>query len=235
MGVDVVDLRDRRCVGKAGDARFLARILNDVERGVLATAPDPHGPLWRLWAAKEAAYKVVSKVRGAPPAFVHAAFGVAPWLMAANGPGRVEWEDVPVFIQWHELPGRIVALAWNGLATDSPPDWAWGAASDLDPEPTAPLEALVHRLSARERPPVHSRHSVLVRLAARAELARRLDVDEARVEVVCGEGPKGRVPPEALLDGRAAPADVSLSHHGDWLAWAIRLSGQPRAGDASES
>jgi hypothetical protein len=54
-------------------------------------------------------------------------------------------------------------------------------------------------------------------------------VDEQRVQVVSSEGPKGRVPPEVLLDGGPAGADVSLSHHGRWLAWALRLA-QPSAG-----
>ena len=235
VGVDVVDLRDRRCVGKERDARFLTRILNDVERGALATAPDPNATLWRLWTAKEAAFKVVSKVRGVPPSFVHAAFRVdLPGPLAESGLGSVEWEEISVFIHWHEMPGRIAALAWNGVAADGPPEWAWGAAADLDPEPTAPMDALLRKLSERERPPVHSRNSALVRLAARATLARGLGVDETRIEVVCGQGPKGRVPPEVLIDGQAAPADVSLSHHGEWLAWAIRLSGLRPAQDAPE-
>ena len=235
VGVDVVDLRDRRCVGKARDARFLSRVLNDGERRALATAPDPDATLWRLWTAKEAAFKVVSKVRGAPPAFVHAAFRVdLPSPLTKSGVGSVEWEEISVSIQWHEMPGRTAALAWNGAAADAPPEWAWGAAADLDPEPTAPMDVLLLKLSERERPPVHSRNSALVRLAARAALARGLGVDEARIEVVCGEGPKGRVPPEALIDGRAAPADVSLSHHGQWLAWAIRLSGPRPAQNGPE-
>jgi phosphopantetheinyl transferase (holo-ACP synthase) len=228
VGVDVVDLRDRRCVGKTRDTRFLSRVLNDVEQQALASAPDPDAALWRLWSAKEAAFKVVSKIRGAPPAFVHAAFRVdLPGPLTTSGLGSVAWEEISVFIKWHEMSGRVAALAWNGAAEDVPLEWAWGAAADLDPEPTAPMETLLLKLSERERPPVHSRSSALVRLAARAALARALGVDEVRIEVVCGEGPKGRVPPEALIDGRAAPADVSLSHHGEWLAWAIRLSAPP--------
>jgi hypothetical protein len=208
VGVDVVDVRDRRCVGKTRDTRFLSRVLNDVERHALANSPDPDAALWRLWSAKEAAFKVVSKVRGTPPAFVHAAFRVdLPGPLTKNALGSVEWEEISVFIQWHEMPGRVAALAWNGMGTDVSLEWGWGAAADLDPEPTAPMEALLLKLSERERPP--------------------LGVDEARIEVACGEGPKGRVPPEALIDGREAPADVSLSHHGKWLAWAIRLSRPP--------
>ena len=224
VGVDVVDLRHPRCADKATDERFTSRILNDVEQGALAVASDPNATLWRLWAAKEAAYKVVSKVRGKPPAFMHAAFRVdPPGTFSKDDFGRVRWEDISMVIHWHQVPGRIVALAWNGLILDQSVEWSWGAVDELDPEPGAPIEAILARLTERERGPVHSRSSALVRLAARSALASGLGVEERRLEVVCGEGPKGRMPPEALLDGQAAPADVSLSHHGKWLAWAIRL------------
>ena len=224
IGVDVVDVREPRCVGKARDTRFTSRVLNDIEQGALAVASDPDATLWRLWAAKEAAYKVVSKIRGRPPAFVHAGFRVDPPGTFSNDDfGRVRWEDLTIVVHWHQQPGRIAALAWNGQAGDEPLQWAWGSIAELDPDPGAPLETLMERLTERERRPVHSRSSALVRLAARATLANALGASEDRVEVICGDGPKGRVPPEAFLDGRRAPADVSLSHHGKWLAWAIRI------------
>jgi hypothetical protein len=135
---------------------------------------------------------------------------------------------VTVRVHWHEQPDRVGAIAWDGPAGDEPVEWGWGAARELDPAPDDPLETLVLRLSEGERTPVHSRGSALVRLAARAALATALHADEARVAVITREGPKGRMPPVAMLDGRAAPADVSLSHHGRWIAWAIRLA-EPRA------
>ena len=76
VGVDVVDLHDPRCRGKEDEPRFLARVLSVEERALVTRSPAPATKLWRLWAAKEAAYKVVSKVRGAPPPFVHAQFRV---------------------------------------------------------------------------------------------------------------------------------------------------------------
>jgi phosphopantetheinyl transferase (holo-ACP synthase) len=229
VGVDVVDLRDPRCEGKTDDARFLARVLADGERDAVAAATDAASVLWRLWAAKEAAFKVVSKLRGAPPPFAHAAFRVDPaGTRSGDGFGHVVWEDVTVRVHWHEMADRVGAIAWDGPAEDEPIEWGWGAASEIDPAPGEPLETLVLRLSEGERGPVHSRGSALVRLAARAALASALDADEKRIAVVSREGPKGRMPPEALLDGRAAPADVSLSHHGRWIAWAIRLA-EPRA------
>jgi phosphopantetheine--protein transferase-like protein len=230
VGVDVVDLDDPRCVGKHREPRFMKRILDDAERELMKAAGDPVLMLWRLWAAKEAAYKVASKIRGAPPVFVHAAFRVLPDSGALAEFGVVTWEDVKVRMHWHDLHGRVVAIGWNDVATaDDPVQWGWGAAAELDPAPGETLEALVERLTERERGPVHSRASAVVRLAARAALAAQLEVEEARVQIVCGEGPKGRVPPEVLLDGEPAPADVSLSHHGRWLAWALRVPPPPAA------
>jgi phosphopantetheinyl transferase len=223
--VDVVDLSDPRCVGKAGDARFLARVLAEVERASVAASPDPDRVLWRLWAAKEAAFKAASKLRGAPPSFSHAAFLVDPAeTLSGDGFGQVRWEDLTLRVHWHELAGRVAAVAWNGRTEDEPIEWGWGAAAELDPAPRDPLEALIVRLSERERAPIHSRASALVRLAARTALAEALEVEEGRIAVVTREGPRGRMPPEVLLDGNPAPADVSLSHHGRWFAWAIRLA-----------
>ena len=62
-----------------------------------------------------------------------------------------------------------------------------------------------------------------MRLGARAALSTALGVEEGRLEIVCAPGATGRRPPRVLLDGSPAAADVSLSHHGNWIAWAILL------------
>lgn len=229
VGVDVVDLDDARCAGKHEDRRFLSRILAASELDLLSHSQDPLAALWRIWSAKEAAFKVVSKLEGVPPPFIHADFRVEESDSAAAF-GRVVRGDQVVHIHWHALPGRIAALGWNGLAADDPVEWGWGALTALDPDPSTPTDALMARLTERERRPVHSRGSALVRLAARGALAAALGVDESRVEVVSSDGPKGRVPPEVLLDGTPAPADVSLSHHGRWLAWGLRLADRAARG-----
>jgi hypothetical protein len=221
VGVDVVDLADPRCQGKHEDERFIGRILGGAERDRLERSEDRATVLWRLWAAKEAAFKVATKVRGAAPPFVHAAFRVEP-VDATPGFGFVEWEDQRIRVHWHQEPGRVGVVGWNGIADPEAIEWGWGPDAALDPEPGSALEPLLERLTERERRPVHSRGSALVRLAARAAAAVALAVEESRVEVVSGEGPKGRTPPHVLLDGEVAPLDVSLSHHGRWLAWAIR-------------
>jgi hypothetical protein len=66
-----------------------------------------------------------------------------------------------------------------------------------------------------------------VRLESRAHLASELAVAEERLEIVSAGGRTGRVPPAVLLDGLPAAVDLSLSHHGYWIAWALLI---PRGG-----
>ena len=221
VGNDVVDTGHPRCRGKHGDARFLRRVFDRAESAAIAADPCPSRALWLRWAAKEAAYKVVSKAVPAPPPFTHAEFIVE---ATAQETGTVSFggESVPFRrVGQHGDPPELLhvlaldpALSWPaadaGLLA-----WDWAETGSTPPD---------GRFTARERAAIHSPASALVRLAARAHLARLLNVDEGRLEIVCAPGAPGRAPPLALLDGQAAPADVSLSHHGRWVAWSILLS-----------
>lgn len=228
MGNDVVDLADRRCVGKSGDRRFLARILAPEEAGRIRESSRPDTLLWLFWAAKEAAYKVASKLESEPPPFVHADFRVAlgdrPLRPGARG--RVSWREMELPFRASVEAERIHALAWRADGGDPgelPPGISSGLLRLPDEGPAGGWrQDLASRFTAREWGPVHSWPSAVVRLEARAELARRLGVEEDRLQVVCPGDAPGRTPPEVLLDGARAPADVSLSHHGRFVAWAVR-------------
>ncbi len=212
VGNDVVDLDHPALRGKAEHARFLERVLAPSERDEVLGAPDPHLALWTHWAAKEAVYKVVTKLRGEPPVFVHRAFVASGDAVAYEGlrvPFHVR-RDGPLL---HVIaaagadPSEVAAQA----ARVHTPGALWDAA----------LEQLLPRFTAREVDAVHSLASAAVRLGARAALARALDVAERRLEIVCAPGYPGRRPPAVLLDGAPSTADVSLSHHGAWMGWAI--------------
>lgn len=213
MGNDVVDLADPRCRGKAAHHRFLRRVCAPGERQRIGTSPDPDRTLWRIWAAKEAAFKVVSKLRGAPPPFEHALFEVE----EEPGRGTVAWRDL--LVPWREDgPARadlVHVVAWT---PDTRPELDVRVIAE--PGEAPPVE----RLSDRERRAIHSAASGWVRIAARSRAAELLGAPEPEIEIVCGEGPPGRTFPRLLLRGRAAPWDVSLSHHGRWVAWALGRS-----------
>lgn len=221
VGNDIVDLLDPRTHGKHSDRRFLERVLNEDERAALSRAGDAASALWAFWAAKESAYKVASKLRGRPPVFVHAGFSVT-WTDAGpdHWSGRVAWQelDVPVEVIAAGTIVRGVAAVGADVAS------VLHGAEPLDGPPEAWSErrtALLPRFTPREAEAVHSLPSAAVRIRARQALAGVLEVEERDLEIVCDPGVTGRRVPRVLLRGRPALADVSLSHHGSWVAWAV--------------
>jgi phosphopantetheinyl transferase (holo-ACP synthase) len=234
VGIDVVDLDDPRAAGKGGDPRFAARVLAPRERAFVAAADDPDLALWSLWAAKEAAFKVVSSMAGRAPVFRHAAFEVeAEALPIDEGPlvaARVAYEGASVSVVLTLRHGCVIGLGWGpegGLTVPSDVHWrAVGLgplANELDAEGRPLDELRLDCFAPAEGRAVHSLPSALVRLGARRDAAFMPQRDESEVAVVCGEGPAGRMPPTLHLAGRPAPGvAVSLSHHGRWAAWALR-------------
>jgi len=212
VGNDVVDLDHPATRDKPAHRRFLERVLEHTERAEVTAADDPHLALWTRWAAKEAAYKVVSKLRGQPPVFVHRAF--------VSVGDAVEYEGMRIPVQVTRAGSVLHVVAALGAAPHSliartAPLSSPGAPWD------APLEELLPYFTPHEAEAIHTLASAAARLGARAELASVLGVEERRLEIVCAPGPMGRRPPLVLLDGEPAPADVSLSHHGRWVAWAL--------------
>jgi len=239
VGNDVVDLANPRTQGRASDARFLARVFTEDEQEAIHATGGSDVEVWGRWAAKEASFKSISKVIGAQPAFLHRAFEVA-WsdameagdeVVAGAGPegvvvrvGTVQHADRVAHVSVRLRPGAI-----DAVAVCTPTGGAEGIEVHrrveqlLDPAScwSGSLEELMPRFSEREADAVRTLESAAVRLGARADVARMLGVTEERVEIVCAPGPSSRRPPRVLLDGCGAAADLSLSHDGGWIAWAI--------------
>jgi len=238
VGNDVVDLANPRTQGRASDARFLARVFTADEQEAIRATDGSDIELWSRWAAKEAAFKSISKVIGVQPAFLHRAFEVV-WSevreagdeVANAGSegcvvrvGTVGHADRVAHVSVCLRPGAV-----DALAVCTPTGGAHAIEVHrrverlLDPAScwSGPLEELMPRFSEREADAVRTLESAAVRLGAREDVARMLGVTEERVEIVCVPGPSGRRPPRVLLDGCGAAADVSLSHDGSWIAWAI--------------
>lgn len=224
VGNDVVDLSDPRMHAKHDDERFVRRVLADEEREAVAASGEPGRFLWALWAAKEAGFKVASKRRHTVPPFVHAAFVVR--LAEGGGDawmGVVHYEELELPVTVYRRPGVLHAVAQHRQASADPRAMIGLSLERLDRAGApwdGPLDVVRARLTEAEARAVHSAPSAAVRVGAKQEVARVLGAEESRVEIVCPEGPVGRTPPEVHLDGRAADADVSLSHHGGWIAWA---------------
>lgn len=250
VGNDIVDLANPRTQGRAADDRFVDRVFDADERGAIRSAPDPDLELWCRWAAKEAGFKAISKLVGAPPPFVHRLFKVA-WSEGADpadtppvvngGDGAVEprvvrrgtvsWDARRAEVTVALHPGGVHAVAFAALS--SPPSGVriQPRVALLD-SPRSPwsgsLEELLSLLTAREADAVYSQASAAVRVGARGALAELIGVPERRLEIVCAPGPTSQRPPRVLLDGTEAEADVSLSHDGRLIAWAVWADLQPK-------
>jgi hypothetical protein len=217
----------------------MARVFTADEREAIHASGGSDVELWSRWAAKEAGFKSISKAIGAQPAFLHRAFEVV-WsdAMQANddgvagaGPegvvvraGTVEHADRVARVSVRLRLGAVDAVAVCAPSVgDDEIDVHRRVERLLAPGTvwSGPLEELLPRFSEREADAVRTLESAAVRLGAREDVARMLGVTEKRVEIVCEPGPSSRRPPRVLVDGCPAAADLSLSHDGGWIAWAI--------------
>ena len=255
VGNDVVDLTNPRTAGRSTDERFVARVLDSDERETVRASREPDLELWCLWAAKEAGYKAISKRVGEPPPFVHRAFRVGwaedaretvPGAAAGSTPeaqapvvrrGTVSWREHRARVAVALHPQGVHAVAHAFRTGPERPVCIRPRVALLD-QPgsrwSGTLEELMRRFSDREADAVYSLASAAVRVGARGELAELLGVPEPRLEIVCAPGSTSQRPPRVLLDGREAEADVSLSHDGPLIAWALWVGPPDAAGLRSD-
>lgn len=113
IGNDVVDLGDRPRVTPRHRRRFIERVFCEREQALLDAEGAPEGLVWSLFAAKEAAFKVVCKL-GPLPVFAHRKFEVQPDLSG------VRYGPWALLLAVDADAERVHALAWNA---GPPPRW----------------------------------------------------------------------------------------------------------------
>jgi len=235
LGNDVVDLRHPRCRARPEDDRLPLRILTEAERGWREAAPEEEGRLrrlWALWAAKETAFKAVSKAAGQPPVFRHKEFvaSIREWLDddVFHFSGIVHWRGHRCHIEGMATAEFLHMVGWIGIVPDR--DHARGAESSppllevgIEGSGTEPAEEEGSGLSGRVR-----------RLACRrlASHLRRLGMgDDAGVNGHApsihigssGNGGRRRPPGVWVNDRPLHGVDLSISHHGRYVAWVFGL------------
>jgi hypothetical protein len=196
VGNDIVDLE----LAGEPSARFVARVLAAGER----RAPPTAAEVWRRWAAKEAAFKVLAR-RDRTLTFVHSRFVVDVEA------GLVVHAGSEVRVRWDSHGGALGCIGWQGEGA-----WATAVATAEEAEATAAGSTL----GSREASGVTGRLSVAVRLLAKRFLCERLGCSWTEVELLRpGDGP-----PEVWLGGTPAPdIGISLAHDGRFVACAVGL------------
>lgn len=205
VGNDIVDLKTAGALGKAGDRRFVERVLTPGELAVLGRRQYPDALLWAFWAAKEAAYKAISKtvprVSSAPRRYgVTIDFAKRP--DTASGCVTTPCGIAPIRIYFHKEFIHCIASADcpRGL-TDIRYGWQEIAPGGL---------------------PVSVRESQAVRKAAIVRIAAFLSCDPDDVRIIRTTGPSGQGPPRVHVRNKSEQIDVSLSHDGRFVAYAFR-------------
>jgi phosphopantetheine--protein transferase-like protein len=200
VGNDVVDLKHPENQGKSRDDRFLTRVFTEKERHWIAGAVCPDKRLWALWAAKEAAFKVVS--RDNPT--------------ACSTPRRYEILLDLSEVSEARLAGRAITprgeLALRIVVTD---DYihAVSAATDGD---LGRIFQRVDRMDVGEAP---GEASAFVRKQLLIEIARRLECPLEELSI--GKEPLGPGAPFVLRREQPLDVHISLSHDGRFAAFAF--------------
>lgn len=204
VGNDIVDRKSPEAAGKSRDRRFLRKALTPLEQEAVAGAPDPDLALWSLWAAKEAAYKAVSKsfpdISAAPRRYCVTLAANDP----AGGPGGVV--QTPA--------GRVPVRVFRGRK------YLHCIAVTAGPEDFETLDYS----HAPIRP---GRESEMVREMAIGRIASRLDIRPEAIRIVRRKNAGRPGPPLAVAGGRELDLDISLSHHGRFAAYAAWIAHPP--------
>ena len=192
IGNDVVDLHDPESRPEALHARFDARVFTSDERKALSALASAHELRWTLWAAKESAYKVAKKL-DPDVRFLPRDFVVR---RIAERRAVVMHKTGPFDVRLHRTDEWISAVA---ILTAANAPWTH-----------RPISAGIECLEVPGADP-----SRTVRELACAALALGMNLPLGQVMIAADRGI-----PVASWRSRRLPVDLSLSHHGRFVAWA---------------
>ena len=235
LGNDIVDLLEAGSRDKHRDARFVARVFTGHEQATIRQSAFPNETLWLLWAAKETAYKIVSKF-DAPPVFRHRDFQIevlSP-LDAQHFPGTVLLEvcyrEITMSLEVSVNDKYVHAI--GVLAASSARD-THRIVADVHRSSASEMQdwqartAFPDGFSVSERQSIRRAESAWVRWYCKQAIAASLSLDPARLQILRPVIGKKTQPPFLLLDDQKTGIDVSFSHHGRYLAWAFSMPEKP--------
>ncbi len=209
IGNDVIDLLDSDARPESFRPRFDERVFSAEERLEIARDHSSLARRWTHWGAKEAAFKLARQVDSTyvfSPGRLQARFETGESVIDHSIAGfeRRGRLDFP-----NPLSNGLEALELRSFETVDrvhvvavPLGSDWGA-----------IDLGVERIDASAYDP-----SVAVRALAVVEISRSLGIAENRISI----GRRGRVP-VVELDGAATSLSLSLSHHGRWIGYAMRI------------
>lgn len=219
VGNDVVDLGIARGLRKSEDLRFIKRIFTKSEKEAIFASNDPEAALWIFWAAKEAAFKLLSKKIG-PLVFSHKKFEIsfADSIEDTDSKGKAAYLNEEIFLLLQRNADYIHVLATEDLRGNVP--FKILNRKSLTEESSL-LAEYRNYSSGRECESAKSEESQLVRLFTRGALAELYDKHWYDFEIIRNKEGKKWMPPVVYFKGQPFPCDISMSHDGQFLAWTL--------------
>jgi len=197
VGNDVVDLKEPGNIGKSKNLRFLKKILTDAEIEWVRKADDPDAALWRFWAAKETAYKVIRKLSG------EATFLPRRWPVVLREMHR-ELHEGTVIVGGQEI----------FFSCRSDEDYLHCVGSDDADVLRKSIKGVAFLSEDRRRDPSGYGRYCLIKSVAEQGLAERRQIAVRRKKK------NGELqPPQLYIADRKSSMDISLSHDGRWIAY----------------
>ena len=206
IGNDIVDWKDPANAKKSRDSRYLRKILTSAEIEFVRDAETPDIALWSLWACKETAYKVINKSGAGKP------FLPRHWPVTLNKSDKMLVEGEVAIPEGKTIFVRLsFAESYvHCIGSDNLPDLdeiIWSA----DPLPEAG--------TGRNLDP-----SLFVRQCLFRRLAAMYQLDFREIEIRRAKKNHELQPPYLYYKNKKTPFDISLSHDGQFVAYAfIRL------------
>jgi len=198
IGNDVVDLADPETREQGLHPRFDERVFSPRERALLvdrAYRASPHLLRWAFWAAKESAYKALKRLE---PTLVFSPKRFAVELSALSGAGGkgVAVGQVEHGDQVLDLRVHVEGACLHAVSL----------------HPRASDARLLWQVDRAVSDP-----SATVRRLAATVIGSALGLDPSGIQIA-------RRPPVALHQRRPLLTDLSLSHHGRFVAFAGALA-----------
>ncbi|MFW6011561.1 MAG: 4'-phosphopantetheinyl transferase superfamily protein [Desulfosalsimonas sp.] len=206
MGNDIVDLLAGKTAGKSADPRFVGRVLTELEKKGMAGTESGDTYLWSLWAAKETAYKVLSKVYPGIPSW--------PGKYEVIPDGEVSGGSCTAVVQTPRDPVRVLLFINRDYI-----HCIGGVPGKVRPDRIIHgVEKVASCTGVRAQARAES---AAARGAAVRSIAACTALAEPDIEIMRHKE-NGRLgPPIVYIRGKAAQIDLSLSHHGRFAAFAF--------------
>ena len=223
LGNDIVDLNEAGVTGKSHSARFVERVFSREEKSAISASEHPDLTLWMFWAAKETAYKVISKITG-PPVFSHKNFETT--FRKQISKSKLNFEviyDAQKFqielttdinyihavgmpVKIGEMPDYLLCEKVHQVTHSELKDWQ-------------NKNRWAEYFSEEELVSIHHAESALVRFHCKKFVAQELEISPSRLQIIRPSKARRPQPPFLLLDNKQTEIDISLSHHGVWLGF----------------